>query len=85
MEDAGVPNLSDFFPILKWLDLQGVRRRIRPAYLRLHEIFEENIEKRVEARAAGMKKKGDFLDTLLDQCEDDGSGFGTTIKPLMVV
>ncbi|KAL3366138.1 hypothetical protein AABB24_011008, partial [Solanum stoloniferum] len=84
MEDAGIPNLSDFFPVLKWLDLQGVRRRIRPAYLRLHEIFEENIEKRVEARAAGMKKKGDFLDILLDQCEDDGSGFGTTIKPLMV-
>ncbi|XP_060212491.1 geraniol 8-hydroxylase-like isoform X2 [Lycium barbarum] len=84
MEDAGVPNLSDYFPVLKWLDLQGVRRRIRPAYLRLHEIFDEAIEKRVEGRAAGMKKKGDFLDVLLDQCEDDGSGFGTTIKPLMV-
>ncbi|XP_006353721.1 geraniol 8-hydroxylase-like [Solanum tuberosum] len=84
MEDVVVPNLSDFFPVLKWLDLQGVRRRIRPAYLRLHEIFEENIEKIVETRAAGMKKKGIFLDILLDQCEDDGSGFGTTIKPLMV-
>lgn len=84
MEDAGVPNLSDYFPVLKWLDLQGVRRRIRPAYLRLHQIFEQQIEKRVQDRTAGMKKKGDFLDILLDHCEDEGSGFGTTIKPLMV-
>ncbi|KAK4339114.1 hypothetical protein RND71_040576 [Anisodus tanguticus] len=80
MEDAGVPNLSDYFPVLKWLDLQGVRRRIRPAYLKLHEIFEQLIEERVQGRAAGMKKKGDFLDVLLDQCEDDGSGFAITTE-----
>ncbi|PHT79028.1 hypothetical protein T459_17080 [Capsicum annuum] len=84
METAGVPNLSDYFPVLKWLDLQGVRRRIRPAYLRLHEIFEEQIEMRIQAKAEGMKKKGDFLDVLLDHCEDDGSGFGSDFKPLMV-
>ncbi|PHT79027.1 hypothetical protein T459_17079 [Capsicum annuum] len=85
MEDSGKPNLSDYFPVLKWLDLQGVRRRIRPAYLRLHEIFEEQIEMRMQARAAGMKKKGDFLDVLLDLCEDDGSGFDrNNIKPLIL-
>ncbi|CAN4099799.1 unnamed protein product [Withania somnifera] len=87
MEYAGKPNLSDYFPVLKCLDLQGVRRRIRPAYLRLHEIFEQQIEKRVQERGAGMKNKGDFLDVLLDQCEDERSGSGfdrNTIKSLFV-
>ncbi|TMW97813.1 hypothetical protein EJD97_004941 [Solanum chilense] len=80
MEDAGVPNLSDFFPVLKWLDLQGVRRRIRPAYLRLHEIFEENIEKRVKGMT--MKRDGDFLDVLLDHCKDENDR--KTIKPIIL-
>ncbi|KAM3375388.1 Geraniol 8-hydroxylase [Capsicum baccatum] len=87
MEGTGKPNLSDYFPVLKWLDLQGVRRRTRPAYLRLHEIFEEQIGKRLEDRRnSGMNKEEmDFLDVLLDQCEDERSGFGrNTIKPLIV-
>ncbi|XP_009626636.1 geraniol 8-hydroxylase [Nicotiana tabacum] len=85
MEDAGVPNLSDYFPVLKRFDLQGVKRRIQPAYLRLHEIFDQVIQKRVEARAKGVLKTGDFLDVLLDQFEEaDVTGFGTEIKPLMV-
>ncbi|KAG5601497.1 hypothetical protein H5410_032867 [Solanum commersonii] len=40
------------FKELAWTIMEDVR---------LHEIFEENIEKSVEARAAGMKKKGDFF------------------------
>ncbi|XP_070003725.1 geraniol 8-hydroxylase-like [Nicotiana sylvestris] len=85
MEDAGVPNLSDYFPVLKRFDLQGVKRRIEPAYLRLHEIFNEVIEKRLQARAKGVLKNGDFLDVLLDQFEEaDVTGFGKEIKPLMV-
>nr|GLL18032.1 geraniol 8-hydroxylase-like [Ipomoea trifida] len=85
MEDGGKPNLSDFFPALRRLDLQGTKRHIRPAYERLHEIFEETIEKRVKERSKGMERKGDFLDVLLDQCEEDGSGFDRqTIKPLIV-
>ncbi|XP_070006352.1 geraniol 8-hydroxylase-like [Nicotiana sylvestris] len=85
MEDSVKPNLSDYFPFIRWLDLQGVKRHIKPAYLRLHEIFDQVIEKRVEDRASGMKKTGDFLDVLLDQCEEEGSGFDRqTIKPLIL-
>ncbi|XP_009777846.2 geraniol 8-hydroxylase-like [Nicotiana tabacum] len=85
MEDSVKPNLSDYFPFIRWLDLQGVKRHIKPAYLRLHEIFDQVIEKRVEDRASGMKKTCDFLDVLLDQCEEEGSGFDRqTIKPLIL-
>lgn len=86
MEEAGKSNLSDYFPVLRWVDLQGVKRRIRHAYMRLHEIFDEIIDKRMEDRAIGKSRNGDFLDVLLDQCEEDGSGFTRqSIKPLIMV
>ncbi|CAK9164713.1 unnamed protein product [Ilex paraguariensis] len=85
MEDAGKPNLSDYFPVIKWLDLQGVKRHIRPSYRRLHEIFDEVIDKRLKDRVLDSSRSGDFLDALLDQCEEDGSGFNRqTIKPLIL-
>ncbi|XP_052210605.1 geraniol 8-hydroxylase-like [Diospyros lotus] len=87
MENAGKPNLSDYFPVLRRLDLQGLKQRIRPAYKRLHEIFDEVIEKRLRDRSFDPVngKKGDFLDSLLDQCEEDGSNFNsTTIKPVIL-
>jgi len=88
MENAGKPNLSDYFPVLRRLDLQGLKRRIRPAYRRLHEIFDEVIEKRLRDRGSDSvnDRKGDFLDALLDQCEEDGSDFNPiTIKPVIMV
>ncbi|CAL5432146.1 unnamed protein product [Camellia sinensis] len=91
MEDAGKVNLSDYFPVMKRFDLQGVKRHIRPAYVRLHEIFDEVIDKRVREREGldlGEKsgeRNRDFLDVLLDQCEEDGSDFNReTIKPLIL-
>ncbi|XP_052210604.1 geraniol 8-hydroxylase-like [Diospyros lotus] len=87
MENAGKPNFSDYFPVLRRLDLQGLKRRIRPAYRRLHEIFDEVIEKRLRDRGSDLvnDRKGDFLDALLDQCEEDGSDFNPiTIKPVIL-
>ncbi|KAB1199674.1 Geraniol 8-hydroxylase [Morella rubra] len=86
MEDAGKPNLSDYFPILKRFDLQGVRRHVRVSYLKLHEIFDEIIGKRLKARASDkITRHGDFLDVLLDECQLDGSDFSVeTIKPLIL-
>ncbi|XVF13720.1 hypothetical protein REPUB_Repub08aG0231900 [Reevesia pubescens] len=86
MEDSATPNLSDYFPILKRFDLQGLRKHIRPSYMRLHEIFDEMIDKRMEARASdSMTRSGDLLDVLLDQCEENGSDFSRqNIKPLIL-
>nr|AUY62560.1 putative cytochrome P450 75B [Punica granatum] len=87
MEDGGKPNLSDYFPLLRWFDLQGIRRHIKSSYKRLHEILEEIIEKRLNDRAAGTSiiRNDDFLDVLLDQCQEEGSGFDRqNIKALIV-
>ncbi|KAF3442172.1 hypothetical protein FNV43_RR16088 [Rhamnella rubrinervis] len=88
MEDAGKPNLSDYFPALKRLDLQGVRRHVQVSYLRMHQIFDEIIGKRLESRSSLSSSKsmhGDFLDVLLDQCDVEDGGFSLeTIKPLIL-
>ncbi|WRX16789.1 Cytochrome P450 - like 10 [Theobroma cacao] len=85
VESAGKPNLSDYFPVLKRFDLQGVRKHARLPYDRMHEIFDEMIGKRMEARASDpATRNGDFLDVLLDQWEENGSVINReTIKPLI--
>ncbi|KAK7343785.1 hypothetical protein VNO77_12817 [Canavalia gladiata] len=87
MEDAGKVNLSDYFPILKRLDLQGVKRHVKVSYLRLHQIFDSLIRKRVRDRETSPGgAKGDFLDVLLDHCQQgDASDFSVeSIKPLIL-
>lgn len=78
MELAGKPNIADFFPKLKWLDPQGIRRKTQFHVERAFEIAGVFIKERMES----MKKKDieefegdkreDFLDVLL---EFRGNGF----------
>ncbi|GMJ06012.1 cytochrome P450, family 76, subfamily C, polypeptide 4 [Hibiscus trionum] len=86
MEDSAKPNLSDYFPMLKRFDLQGMRKHIRQSYIGLHAIFDVLIDKRMELRASdSMPRSGDFLDVLLDQCQQNGSDFTRqNIKPLIL-
>nr|CAB3496496.1 unnamed protein product [Digitaria exilis] len=73
---VGVPNASDFFPVLAPLDPQRLRKRLAKVFNKLHAIFDEQIEKRLQERAAGNDPKNDFLDLLLDyRGAEDGQGF----------
>ncbi|KAG9441569.1 hypothetical protein H6P81_017423 [Aristolochia fimbriata] len=70
-EGAGIPNIVDYFPILRPLDPQGIRRKMRSDFEKLHEIFNKQIEGRKTSRATpGYRRRGDFLDALLDQKEN---------------
>lgn len=71
----GVFNWSDHFPIVGWLDLQGVRKRCRKLVERVNyfvgKIIEEHRARRaVNAIADGScgvdDGSGDFVDVLLD-------------------
>ncbi|KAF3965191.1 hypothetical protein CMV_010606 [Castanea mollissima] len=86
MMDAGKPNVSDYFPMLKRFDLQGVRRHVQVSYKRMHEIFDDIIAERLKHRETDKTTRhGDFLDVLLDQMQEDGSDFSIeTIKPLIL-
>lgn len=72
MELAGKPNISDYFPILKPFDLQGIRSEIKVSYDRLHDLIDEMIDQRLKRRASGSSWIGDFLDVLLDHTDEHG-------------
>uniref|UniRef100_J3MXZ0 Cytochrome P450 n=1 Tax=Oryza brachyantha TaxID=4533 RepID=J3MXZ0_ORYBR len=60
--EATKPNLSDLFPVLAALDLQGRRRRSAMHLSKFHGLFDEIISRR---QNAGGERKEDFLDVLL--------------------
>uniref|UniRef100_A0ACD6A4Z5 Uncharacterized protein n=1 Tax=Avena sativa TaxID=4498 RepID=A0ACD6A4Z5_AVESA len=62
LEEITKPNLSDLFPVLASLDLQGRRRRTADRLTRFFDFFGPIIQRRLEA---GGERKGDFLDVLL--------------------
>ena len=65
--EAGSPNLSDYFPLLRWLDLQGRRRRLSLLLRKTKDIFDRKIEDRQGERySQSCSKPADFLQALLD-------------------
>ncbi|KAJ7947182.1 Cytochrome P450 [Quillaja saponaria] len=70
----GLPNVVDFLPLLRWLDPQGIRRRIDPIISRLLEIISGEIDERVRERYSSAshgscqekQKRKNFLDMLLE-------------------
>jgi cytochrome P450 len=73
MECMGKPNVSDFFPFLRALDLQGCRRRVAVQLGKVLQVLDDITECRLaEASSStsrsnkGGDKHGDFLDVLLE-------------------
>ncbi|XP_042493890.1 geraniol 8-hydroxylase-like [Macadamia integrifolia] len=85
LEESGKPNLSDYFPLLRPFDPQGIRRRSKIYFGILYKMFEEMIDKRLKTRASlHSLPNNDLLDALLDQFQDNSSEFGRSdIKSLL--
>ncbi|WCJ23096.1 Cytochrome P450 76T24 [Euphorbia peplus] len=68
MEEWGKPNLADYFPLLRIMDLQGIRRRSKRGFSRLFEIFHRIIRERLQLKSssATIKDRQRLLDFLLD-------------------
>ncbi|XP_024962826.1 geraniol 8-hydroxylase-like [Cynara cardunculus var. scolymus] len=76
MEVGGKPNIADFFPVLRWLDPQGLLRKSNLYTGKILAIFEEYINKRLEERSSGSSDASsskDLLDLLLDMSENEQS------------
>ncbi|XVF52763.1 hypothetical protein PTKIN_Ptkin05aG0044600 [Pterospermum kingtungense] len=70
MDEAGKPNLADYFPMLRKIDLLGVRRRMAIHFQKLLDLFGKMFDERLELRKAqGATASNDVLDTLLDIIE----------------
>ncbi|XP_021662322.1 geraniol 8-hydroxylase-like [Hevea brasiliensis] len=66
MEEVGKPNLADYFPVLRSIDPQGIRRRMTIYFGKVLDLFDRIIDQRLQLR----KKQGyipvnDVLDILI--------------------
>ncbi|XP_043716958.1 geraniol 8-hydroxylase-like [Telopea speciosissima] len=88
MEEAGKPNLSDYFSVLKPFDLQGIRRRFKIYLRRLHKLFDDMIDQRLNSKASISSptiRNEDLLDVLLVHFQENASEFGhSDMKSLLV-
>ncbi|PIA32655.1 hypothetical protein AQUCO_04400086v1 [Aquilegia coerulea] len=63
----GATNLSDFFPILAKLDIQGIERRAQKVFLWFDRILESIVKERIKLNQSdGRQGNKDFLDILLE-------------------
>ncbi|KAK2991372.1 hypothetical protein RJ640_024045, partial [Escallonia rubra] len=76
MELGGKPNLVDFFPVLRLIDPQGLRRQSRVYIEKLFAIFDGIIARRLEARSSASESStsNDVLEALLNLSRKDDAG-----------
>lgn len=78
MEWSGHANMADFFPWLRWLDPQGLKRKMRRDLGKALEIASKFVKERMEGNE---DKRNDFLDVLL---EFQANGNGNVIDPPII-
>ena len=84
------PNVSDFFPCLAWLDLQGVQRDMKKHFEKLDQLYTNIFEDRIKTNSKkiddgiAFEGKKDFLQILLE-LEDQKKLSFDQIKALFTV
>ncbi|KAJ6404648.1 hypothetical protein OIU84_012751 [Salix udensis] len=75
MEYIGKPNIADYFPILRLVDPQGVRRKTNNYFKRLNHILDSIISERNRLRSSSVASKAchDVLDALLILVEEENT------------
>ncbi|KAJ4835331.1 hypothetical protein Tsubulata_010003 [Turnera subulata] len=73
VESAATPNIADFYPILAWLDPQGLRKNVAVSYKQACVLWKNIIKERRESLASGAPATDhrDFLDVFLSNGLDD--------------
>ncbi|CAK9166429.1 unnamed protein product, partial [Ilex paraguariensis] len=71
MVEAGKPNLVDFFPVLKKIDPQGIRRRMTAHFGKVLNMFNGLINERLDIRKMQKTGNGDVLDVLLNTSQEN--------------
>jgi cytochrome P450 len=87
-EQIGKPNIADYFPILRLVDPQGVRRKTNNYLKRLTQIFDSIINERTRLRSSSVASKAshDVLDALLILAKENNTELSSTdIQVLLIV
>ncbi|KAF5755356.1 putative cytochrome P450 [Helianthus annuus] len=69
----GAANMSDFFPVLSRMDLQGVEQRMTVAWKKIDEILERKIEEKIASKTEDQHGRKDFLEILLELKEQNAT------------
>ena len=87
MEEAGKPNLVDYFPVLRRIDPLGIRHRLTVHFGRMVGIFDRMINQRLQLKKMqGSIASSDVLDSLLNISEDNSNEIERShIEHLLVV
>ena len=84
MEEAGKPNLADFFPGLSFIDPQGIQKKMTANFYKLVKVFDGIIDQRLQLKASSANN--DVLDSLLNlNKQHDHELSSNDIKHLLVV
>ncbi|KAK1423388.1 hypothetical protein QVD17_18690 [Tagetes erecta] len=75
MLEAGKPNLVDYFPVLKKIDPQGIKRRLSRHFGKILEIFDDLIEARLRM---GRSNQDDVLEVCLKFIQDNPTEINRT-------
>ncbi|KAG6784705.1 hypothetical protein POTOM_010405 [Populus tomentosa] len=86
-EQIGKPNIADYFPILRLVDPQGVRRKTSNYLKRLAQIFDSIINERTRpSSSVASKASHDILDALLILAKENNTELSSTdIQVLLIV
>lgn len=82
MKIIGTPNLADYFPILEWMDTQGILQQSKFVFGKMFDILDDVINPRQLSREGSSSanisysKKNDLLEALLDHIAKNESEFG---------
>uniref|UniRef100_A0A7N0RDD7 Cytochrome P450 n=1 Tax=Kalanchoe fedtschenkoi TaxID=63787 RepID=A0A7N0RDD7_KALFE len=80
---VGAPNVSDFFPALAWLDLQGIVGKMKRVFLQFEGLFEAAIDR--IRRGSNGEGNGSFLHFIMEIGEDASSSLTMTqIKGMLL-
>ncbi|CAL2259768.1 unnamed protein product [Prunus armeniaca] len=72
MMEAGKPNLGDYFPVLRKIDLHGRRQRMTEYFGKILDLLDNIVNQRLKLRELpGSTTKDDLLDTLLNITEEN--------------
>ncbi|XP_065860350.1 cytochrome P450 76T24-like [Euphorbia lathyris] len=71
MEEAGKPNVADYFPLLQMMDPQGIRRRTKICLDVLFEKFDGIFRKRLQSSSRIVEERQDLLDFLLNMSQEE--------------
>ncbi|CAI9773715.1 unnamed protein product [Fraxinus pennsylvanica] len=71
LENVAIPNLADFFPVLKFIDPQGILRKTKSYISKVFVIFDDLIDQRLQSRSESLDHpvRNDLLEAILNHIQ----------------